>query len=81
MKHFIVSDDKKRIAKMLKGIETIDQKDKKLTLCKVKFNECLQEANRKRNQKTFGKSSRLFSFNSKLWKKQTINKLCKCLDA
>ena len=37
MKHFIVSNDKKIVAKILKGIETIDQKDKKLTLCKLKF--------------------------------------------
>ena len=28
------------------------------------FNECLQEASRKRNQKTFGKCLRLFSFNT-----------------
>ena len=37
MKHFIVSDDKKIVEKKLKRIETIDQKDKKLTLCKLKF--------------------------------------------
>ena len=37
MKHFIVSDDEKIVRKGLKGIETIDQKDKKLTLCKLKF--------------------------------------------
>ena len=38
MKQFIVSKDKKKIVgKILKGIETIDQKDKKLTLCKLKF--------------------------------------------
>ena len=37
MKHFIVSDDKKIVRKILKGVETIDQKDKKLTLCKLKF--------------------------------------------
>ena len=37
MKHFIVSDDTKIVGKMLKGIEAIDQKDKKLTLYKLKF--------------------------------------------
>ena len=37
MKHFIVNDDNKIVGKILKGIETIDQKDKKLTLCKLKF--------------------------------------------
>ena len=37
MKHFTVSDGKKIVGKILKGIETIDQKDKKLTFCKLKF--------------------------------------------
>ena len=37
MKHFVVRDDKKIARKVLKGIETIDQKDKKLTLCKLKI--------------------------------------------
>ena len=37
MKHFIVSDDKKIVGKILKGIETIDQEDKNLALCKLKF--------------------------------------------
>ena len=37
MKHFIISNDKKIVRKILKGIETIDQKNKKLTLCKLKF--------------------------------------------
>ena len=37
MKHFIVSDDKKIVGKILKGIETIDQKDKNLTFCRLKF--------------------------------------------
>ena len=37
MKHFIVNDDEKIVGKTLKGMEAIDQKDKKLTLCKLKF--------------------------------------------
>ena len=37
MKHFIVSDNTKIVGKILKGIEAIDQKDKKLTLYKLKF--------------------------------------------
>ena len=37
MKHIILSDGKKTIGKIFKGIETIDQKDKKPTLCKLKF--------------------------------------------
>ena len=37
LKHFIVIDDKKIVSRILKGIETMDQKNKKLTLCKLKF--------------------------------------------
>ena len=37
MKHFIVSDDKKIIGKVLKGLELADQKENKLTLVKLKF--------------------------------------------
>ena len=37
MKHFIVSDDKKIVGKVLKGLELADQKDNKLTLVKLKF--------------------------------------------
>ena len=42
MKHFIVSDDKKIVIKILKGLELADQKDGKLTLVKLKFsmNSC-----------------------------------------
>ena len=37
MKHFIVSDEKEIVWKILKRIETIDQKDKNLKVCKLKF--------------------------------------------
>ena len=37
MKHFIVSDDKKIIGKVLKGLELADKKDNKLTLVNLKF--------------------------------------------
>ena len=37
MKHLIVSDDKKIVAKVLKGLELAHQKDNKLTLVKLKF--------------------------------------------
>ena len=37
MKHFIVSDDKKIVGKVLKGLELADQKGNKLTLVKLKF--------------------------------------------
>ena len=37
MKHFIVSDDKKVVGIVLKGLELADQKGNKLTLVKLKF--------------------------------------------
>ena len=38
LKHFIIQDDKKIVEKILIGIEKMDQSDKKITLCKIKFN-------------------------------------------
>ena len=37
MKHFIITDDKKILGKVLKGLELADQKYNKLTLVKFKF--------------------------------------------
>ena len=37
MKHVIISDDKKILGKVLKGLELADQKYNKLTLVKFKF--------------------------------------------
>ena len=38
LKHFIIQDDKKIIDKILIGIEQMDKTDRKITLCKIKFN-------------------------------------------
>ena len=38
LKHFIIQDDKKTVEKILLGIEKMDRSDKKITLCKIKFN-------------------------------------------
>ena len=65
MKHFIISDDKIIVRKILKEIETIDQKDKKLALCKLKFSmSAYERLKEKRNQKNFRKCSKPFSFNT-----------------
>ena len=37
LKNFIVTDDKKTVQKILNGIETMDRKDNKLKLVKIKF--------------------------------------------
>ena len=37
MKYFIISDDKKIVGKVLKGLKLADQKDNKLNLFKLKF--------------------------------------------
>ena len=58
MKHFIVSDDKIIVEKILKGIEAIYHKDKKADTLQAKiFNECLQETKGNQNQKNFRKCS------------------------
>ena len=38
LKHFIVQEDKKVIAKVLFGTEKMTRSDNKITLCKIKFN-------------------------------------------
>ena len=38
LKHFIIHDDKNTAEKMLLGLEKMDRSDKKITLCKIKFN-------------------------------------------
>ena len=39
LKHFIIQDDRAIVDKILIGIEKMDRKDDKITLCKVKFNQ------------------------------------------
>ena len=38
LKHFIIQDDKPIVDKILLGIEQRNRTDKKITLCKIKFN-------------------------------------------
>ena len=38
LKHFIIQDDKPIVDKILLGIEQMNRTDKKVTLCKIKFN-------------------------------------------
>ena len=38
LRHYIIQDDKKTVEKILLGIEQMDRSDKKITLCKIKFN-------------------------------------------
>ena len=56
MKHFIVSDDKRIVGKVIKGLELADQKDNKLTLVKLKFSMNSYEnlAEKRGNKKTIG---------------------------
>ena len=49
LKHFIIQDDKKIVEKILIGIEKMDQSDKKITLCKIKFNMSAYKRLKKRN--------------------------------
>ena len=60
MKHFIVSDDKTIVRKVLKGFELTDQKDNKPTLVKLKFSmksyEKLAENKTKKNYRKLHKT-------------------------
>ena len=77
MKHFIISDDKKIAEKILKRIETIDQKDKKLTFFRLKFSMNAYERLKVNERKKLSESGHYLK-----WKKRRISKLCcKCLDA
>ena len=38
LRHYIIQNDKKTVEKILLGIEKMDRSDKKITLCKIKFN-------------------------------------------
>ena len=82
MKHVIISDGRKTIGEIFKGIETIDQKDKKLTLCKLKFSMDAYERLKEKDIKKLSESAQdLFHLMHSFVKKRRINKLCKHLDA
>ena len=70
MKHFVVSDDKKIVGKVLKDLEFADQKENKLTLVKLKFSMNSYE-NLAENEikKTIGNCTRLISSDTQFWKK------------
>ena len=82
MKHVIISDGRQTIGEIFKGIETIDQKDKKLTLCKLKFSMDAYERLKEKDIKNLSESAQdLFHLMHSFVKKRRINKLCKHLDA
>lgn len=54
LKHFIVIDDKKIVSRIIKGIKTMDQKDKRNNVLQAKvFNDCIWKV--KRKKQTFRK--------------------------
>ena len=82
MKHFVVSDDKKIVRKILKGIETIDQKDKKLTLYKVKFSMNTYERLKENETKKLSESAKdLFHLIHSFEKNEQLTNFVNCLDA
>ena len=72
MKHFLGNDDKKIVGKVLKDIETIDEKDKKLTFCKLKFSigpyEKLKENENNKVSELSKSVKDFFSFKKKIYK-------------
>ena len=70
MKHFIVSDDKKIVRKVLKGFELVDQKDNKPTLVKLKFSmNSYEKLAENKTKKTIGNCTRLISSDTQFRKK------------
>ena len=57
MKHFIISDDKKIVGKVLKCLKLVDQKDNKLTLFKLKFSMNSYENLAKNKTKTLSETA------------------------
>ena len=83
MKHFIVSYDKKMVRKTLKGIETIDQKNRKLTLCKLTFSMNAYERLKENEVKKLSESPQdvfhlIHSFRKNEELTNFVN-VCKCL--
>ena len=85
MKHFIISNDKKIVGKMLKDLELANQKDNKLTLVKFKFSMSSCENEIKNLSKTaqnlfhvihiFGENEKMTNFVNVLMPQDPIQKL------
>ena len=89
MKHFIISNDKKIVGKILKDLELADQKDKKLILVKFKFSMSSYENLAENEVKNlseiaqdlfhlihiFGKNEKMTNFMNVLMPRDPIQKL------
>ena len=80
MKKFLVTDNKKIVGKVLKGLKLTDKRDDKMTLKKLKFS---MNGYKNLDEKEILNlsSARLFSPNLQFLQKRKYNKLCKRLDA
>ena len=81
LKHFIIQDDKPIVDKILLGIEQMNRTDKKITLCKIKFNlSACKELSKKEIDSLSETARNLFLFCSSVRNKIKTSKLCQYLD-
>ena len=82
LKHFIIiQDDKPIVDKILLGIEQMNRTDKKITLCKIKFNlSACKELSKKEIDSLCETARNLFLFRSSVRNKIKTSKLCQYLD-
>ena len=76
-KHFIITDDKPIVAKILLGIKQMNRSDNKSTLCEIKFNlGACKELTKKEIDSLNRNCEKLFLFYSSFWNKIKTEKLC-----
>ena len=81
LKHFIIQDDKPIVDKILLGIEQMNRTDKKITLCKIKFNlSACKELSKKEIDSLSETARNFFLFCSSVRNKIKTSKLCQYLD-
>ena len=81
LKHFIIQDDKPIVDKILLGIEQVNRTDKKITLCKIKFNlSACKELPKKEIDLLSETVRNFFLFRSSVRNKIKTSKLCQYLD-
>ena len=81
VKHFIIQDDKPIVDKILLGIEQVNRTDKKIALCKIKFNlSACKELSKKEIDSLSETARNFFLFRSSVRNKTKTSKLCQYLD-
>ena len=72
MRHFIATDDKKIVGKILKGLKLADQRDDKLTLVKLHFLMASKKLTENEIKKLSETGQDLFHLTYTFWKNENI---------